>query len=61
MANQNGGKNMTIAFVLTATAIILFRVGQRKADERAAKQRHATYLANYVSGRDDYSDSEYFS
>jgi hypothetical protein len=52
---------MIIALALIATAIILFRIGQRKADERAAKQRHATYLANYVSGRDDYSDSEYFS
>jgi hypothetical protein len=52
---------MIIALALIATAIILFRIGQRKADERAAKQRRATYLANYVSGRDDYSDSEYFS
>jgi|HubBroStandDraft_1064217.scaffolds.fasta_scaffold369491_3 hypothetical protein len=46
---------MIIAFALIATAIILFRIGQRKADERAAKQRHATYLANYVPGRDGWN------
>jgi hypothetical protein len=46
---------MIIALALIVTAVVLFWLGQIMANKRAAKQRHATYLANYVPGRDGWS------